>query len=128
MDSNKKKGSSFEQEMCLMLSEAGYWVHNFANRKNGQPVDIIYCKNNICEIADCKVCDNGYFVCNRLEENQEYSIRKWFKCNNGDAALFFKLPDGSVYKYLLCSVYELDELMKKKRLSEAEIRKLPRWR
>ena len=39
MKSNKKLGSDFEQEVCQELAKEGYWVHNFANRKNGQPAD-----------------------------------------------------------------------------------------
>ena len=42
---NKKLGNDFEQELCQILADAGYWVHNFANRKNGQPADIIAVKN-----------------------------------------------------------------------------------
>ena len=41
MKTNKKIGSDLEQEVCRLLAEQGYWVHNFANRTNGQPVDII---------------------------------------------------------------------------------------
>ena len=30
---NKKLGNDFEQELCEIFADAGYWVHNFANRK-----------------------------------------------------------------------------------------------
>lgn len=46
MKSNKKLGSDFEQEVCQELAKEGYWVHNFANRKNGQPADIIAAKRD----------------------------------------------------------------------------------
>ena len=45
MVSNKKLGNDFEQEFCNILSSKGYWVHNFANRKNGHPADVIAVKD-----------------------------------------------------------------------------------
>ena len=61
MKSNKKTGTDFEQEVCQLLSEQGYWVHNFANRANGQPVDIIAARMGRAMIIDAKVCSSGYF-------------------------------------------------------------------
>ena len=69
MKSNKKLGSDFEQEVCQELAQEGYWVHNFANRKNGQPMDIIAVRENIACLIDAKVCTNGIFKISRIEEN-----------------------------------------------------------
>lgn len=128
MKSNKKTGTDFEQEVCQLLSEQGYWVHNFANRANGQPVDIIAARMGRAMIIDAKVCSSGYFDVSRLEENQELAMRKWFACKNFDAFLFFLLPDGSIYSLWIKNNFALDELLKKKRLTEAEIRELYCWR
>lgn len=127
MTSNKRKGTAFEAEMCEILSSLGFWVHNFADRKNGQPVDIISSGHGVTEIADCKVCDKGFFDTSRIEENQEYSIRKWFWCGNRCAAIYFKMPNGDIYKYIMTDTLHLNQLLDKKRLKEDEIRALPRW-
>lgn len=128
MKSNKKLGSDFEQEVCQLLAEQGYWVHNFANRANGQPVDIIAARMGRAMIIDAKVCSSGYFDVSRLEENQELAMRKWFACKNFDAFLFFLLPDGSIHSLWIKNNFALDELLKKKRLTKAEIRELYCWR
>lgn len=128
MKSNKKTGTDFEQEVCQLLAEQGYWVHNFANRTNGQPVDIIAARMGRAMIIDAKVCSSGHFEVSRLEENQELAMRKWFACKNFDAFLFFLLPDGSIHSLWIKNKFALDELLKKKRLTEAEIRELYCWR
>lgn len=96
MVSNKKMGNDFEQEFCKRLSEAGYWVHNFANRKNGQPADVIAVKDQIALLFDCKVCKNGTFDTGRIEMNQHLAMRKWERCGNGTAWFALKV-DGEVY-------------------------------
>lgn len=128
MKSNKKLGSNFEQEVCQLLSEQGYWVHNFANRANGQPMDIIAARMGRAILIDAKVCSNGYFDINRIEENQVLAMRKWFACRNFDAFLFFLLPDESIYSLWIRNDAALDELLQKKRLTEEEIRAQHCWR
>lgn len=56
MKSNKKLGTAFEQEVFQILADAGYWAHNFANRSNRQPVDVIAAINGQTIIIDAKVC------------------------------------------------------------------------
>ena len=58
---NKKLGNDFEQELCEILADAGYWVHNFANRKNGQPADIIAVRSGGAYLIDAKVCTYEVF-------------------------------------------------------------------
>ena len=128
MKSNKKTGSDFEQDVCQLLADQGYWVHNFANRANGQPVDIIAARMGRATIIDAKVCSKGYFETRRLEENQILSMRKWFACKNFDAFLFFLLPDESIYSLWIKNDFALNELLDKKRLTETEIRELYCWR
>ena len=79
---NKKIGNDFEQELCEILADAGYWVHNFANRKNGQPADIIAVKNGGAYLIDAKVCSYEIFPFRRIEENQHLAMDMWIECNN----------------------------------------------
>lgn len=79
---NKKLGNDFEQELCEILADAGYWVHNFANRKNGQPADIIAVKNGKAYLIDAKVCMYEVFPFRRIEENQHLSMDMWIECGN----------------------------------------------
>ena len=79
---NKKLGNDFEQELCEILADAGYWVHNFANRKNGQPADIIAVKNGIAYLIDAKVCSYEVFPFRRIEENQQLAMNMWMECGN----------------------------------------------
>ena len=79
---NKKLGNDFEQELCQILADAGYWTHNFANRKNGQPADIIAVKNGKAYLIDAKVCMYEVFPFRRIEENQHLSMDMWIECGN----------------------------------------------
>lgn len=124
MKSNKKQGNDFEQEVCRELAQEGYWVHNFANRKNGQPMDIIAVMDNKPVLIDAKVCSKGIFKTSRIEENQVLSMRRWFQAGNNLAMLWLKLPDDTVSVIVLNSEKELDELLERKTLNEAQIRRL----
>ena len=51
---NRKVGTSFEQTLCRRLSDYGFWAHNLAQNKQGQPFDVIaarhgytYCWNTL---------------------------------------------------------------------------------
>ena len=79
---NKKLGNDFEQELCHILADAGYWVHNFEKRKNGQPADIIAVKNGKAYLIDAKVCMYEVFPFRRIEENQHLSMDMWIECGN----------------------------------------------
>ena len=79
---NKKLGNNFEQELCEILADAGYWVHNFANRKNGQPADIIAVKDGGAYLIDAKVCSYEVFPFRRIEDNQHLAMDMWIECGN----------------------------------------------
>ena len=79
---NKKLGNDFEQELCQILAGAGYWTHNFASKKNGQPADIIAVKNGEAYLIDAKVCMYEVFPFRRIEENQHLSMGLWIECGN----------------------------------------------
>ena len=91
--SNKKIGNDFEKKFCEILSERGFWVHNFAQNQDGQPADIIAIKNNTPNIIDCKVCEKGIFRLSRIEENQILSMRCWLDTGNTDAWFALKVGD-----------------------------------
>ena len=79
---NKKLGNDFEQELCEILADAGYWTHNFANRKNGQPADIIAVRSGGAYLIDAKVCSYEVFPFKRIEENQHLAMDMWLECGN----------------------------------------------
>ena len=79
---NKKLGNDFEQELCEILADAGYWVHNFANRKNGQPADIIAVRSGGAYLIDAKVCTYEVFRFKRIEDNQQLAMDMWIECGN----------------------------------------------
>lgn len=79
---NKKLGNDFEQELCEILADAGYWVHNFANRKNGQPADIIAVRGGGAYLIDAKVCSFEVFPFRRIEDNQQLAMDMWIERGN----------------------------------------------
>lgn len=89
---NKKIGNDFEQELCEKLSEYGFWTHNLAMNKAGQPADIIAVRNKIAYLIDAKVCSSRGFALSRVEENQELAMELWNECDNGQGWFAIKLP------------------------------------
>lgn len=79
---NKKLGNDFEHELCEIFADAGYWVHNFANRKNGQPADIIAVRGGGAYLIDAKVCSYEVFPFRRIEDNQHMAMDMWIECGN----------------------------------------------
>lgn len=101
---NKKLGNSFEQEFCEILFLHGFWVHNLAQNQAGQPADIIAVKNGIPYLVDCKVCTNGTFNKNRIEENQRLSMQLWDDSGN-NAGLFAVKFGENIY---MAQIYVFD--------------------
>ena len=98
MPTNKKIGNDFETEFCEMLADRGFWVHNMAMNKSGQPADVIAVKDHIAHLIDCKVVStNKGFRLNRVEDNQELSMSLWKNCNNGHGWFAIKLPSGEIF-------------------------------
>ena len=95
--SNKSEGNAFETKLCSILAENGFWAHNFANRAEGQPADIIAVKNNTAYLIDCKLCEKEYFRLDRVEENQETAMSHWNGCGNYFAYFAIRLADGSTF-------------------------------
>jgi Holliday junction resolvase len=80
--SNKSDGTLFERIFTKKLAEKGYWAHMIAGNKNGQPFDVIACKNNEPYVFDCKVCSGDGFTLSRIEANQEYSMELFIRTGN----------------------------------------------
>ena len=91
--SNKKLGNDYEQQLCKELADAGFWVHNFANRQNGQPADIIAVKNGVPYLIDAKVCSDGKFRLSRIEDNQHLAMKRWKNCGNGSGGFALLVDD-----------------------------------
>ena len=94
---NKKIGNDFEQELCEKLSEYGFWTHNMAMNKAGQPADIIAVRHKIAYLIDAKVCSSRGFALSRMEENQELAMELWNECGNGQGWFALKIPTGEIY-------------------------------
>ena len=118
---NKKLGNDFEQELCEILADAGYWVHNFANRKNGQPADIIAVRNERSYLIDAKDCQNDRFEFRRIEDNQHMAMRCWEICGNNQGLFALKTSKG-VYM-LTYGIVQVLEMADIKSLNMHEIEK-----
>ena len=94
---NKTLGNSFEQELCEKLSEHGFWTHNLAMNKAGQPADILAVKNKVAYLIDAKVCSSRGFALSRVEENQELAMTLWNERGNGQGWFALKVPTGDIY-------------------------------
>jgi len=119
---NRTVGGRFEQELSHILAEHGFWVHVMQQNKAGQPADIIALRGRFHTLIDCKVCDNGFFAFERIEENQKMAMKMFFR-KAGELSYFaLKLPDGSIRMVSL----ERCETLKnrgKRRISEEDMTK-----
>ena len=109
---NKKLGNDFEQALCEILADAGYWVHNFANRKNGQPADIIAVKSTTAYLIDAKVCSYEVLPFRRIEDNQHLAMDMWIECGN-NAPYFALKCRNEVYMVSWDSIKDLIKKGKK---------------
>lgn len=90
---NKTLGNNFEIELCERLSEYGFWTHNLAMNKSGQPADIIAVRNKVAYLIDAKVCSSRGFALSRVEENQDLAMDLWNKQGNGQGWFALKVKD-----------------------------------
>ena len=97
MITNKTLGNAFEQELCDILAKKGFWVHNLAMNKAGQPADILAVRNRVSYLIDAKVCSDKGFALSRIEENQDLSMTLWNECGNGQGWFALKVPTGDIY-------------------------------
>lgn len=95
--SNRKLGNTFEDELCEILSGYGFWCTNLAQKKSGQPADVIAAKNKKAYLIDAKVCSDNTFDLRRMEENQDTAMELWDICGNGLGWFALKLTDGQIF-------------------------------
>ena len=81
--SNRAVGNEFEQDLCEMLFECGFWSHNMAQNNSGQPADVIAVRNKVSHLIDAKDCSSKGFDLRRVEENQITAMQLWEECGNG---------------------------------------------
>lgn len=91
--SNRKLGTSFEQEFVQEMFDNGFWVHLLTQNSAGQPADVIAVMNQKAYLIDCKVCSNNRFPLTRVEANQHCAMRLWQMIGNGDAMFALKMSD-----------------------------------
>ena len=117
---NRTVGGKFEQELSHILADNGFWVHVFQQNKAGQPADLIAVKGKFHTLIDCKVCENGFFSFDRIEDNQKLAMKKF--TNRAYELCYFalKLSDGSIR---MVSLSRLETIRNRgnKRLGEKEI-------
>lgn len=94
---NRKVGTSFERLLCLILSDRGFWAHNLAQNKQGQPFDVIAARNGKTYPIDCKVCEKDLFRLSRVEENQYSAMSLWRHTGNGTGWFALKLANEEVW-------------------------------
>ncbi len=95
--SNRATGTRFEQELCELLAEHGFWAHNLTQNQAGQPADIIAVKGNYAVLIDCKVCSTNSFRLSRIEENQEMAMLRWYATGNDHSYFALKMLSGEIY-------------------------------
>ena len=81
--SNRAVGNEFEQDLCEMLFEWGFWCHNLKQNNSGQPADVIAVRNKVAHLIDAKDCSSKGFDLRRVEENQITAMQLWEECGNG---------------------------------------------
>ena len=92
-NANKVNGNRFERDFCNRVAKYGFWVHNFAQNKDGQPADVIAVKNGKAYLIDCKNCEANIFNLSRVEENQKNAMRLWSERGNGVGYFAIKMSE-----------------------------------
>ena len=97
--SNKSIGNKLEEEICQVFGKYGWWSHNMAQGRTGQPADIIAVRNDHAVLLDAKHCKGDYFDTRRMEFNQISAMTRWRDANNGYCgfALAFDSKPGIVF-------------------------------
>ena len=110
MKSNRAVGNAFEQELCNLLFDNGFWAHNLKQDNSGQPADVIAVRNKVAYLIDCKDCSAKGFDLRRVEENQINAMSLWFDCRNGQGWFALKIHE-SIYmmSYGSMMAYKLNQ-------------------
>lgn len=113
---NKKVGNAFEQEFCEILAQHGFWAHNLAQNRQGQPFDVIAAKDGVAYVFDCKVCEDDVFDLSRIEENQENAMLLWESKGNIPGFFVFKMSSGYIKMVTFANLLKLRDLYHRKSL------------
>ena len=70
MNTNKRDGTKYENEVAKILYDNGYWVTLLTASRSGQPADIVAIKGKRFALLDAKLCKNDIFEMYRIEPNQ----------------------------------------------------------
>ena len=95
--SNKAAGTKFEKEFSEILASHWFWVHLFQDNKNGQPCDVIACRNGNAYLLDCKDCETKFFSLSRVEENQYNAMRLFEMTGNNKGMFAVRFPEETIY-------------------------------
>lgn len=118
MRNNKKLGNNFEEELCKILADNGYFAYNAPNKVNGQPFDIIATRDSAFFAFECKTCSKDKFMLSRLEDNQ---VQAFYRLSSsGSSSCYYLvckfkdcinmlLMEDVVNKYLKCGVKHIDK-------------------
>lgn len=123
----RKLGNDFETELAEKLSSYGYWVHNFALGRYGQPVDLIAIKDNMAHLIEAKVCSKGTFNKVRIEDNQILAIMKYHTSGNGSAWFAFKFDENIYMVEATTLLQEKQKVLNEKKIAELGMR-LENWK
>ena len=98
-------------------------MHRVRDNQNGQPFDIIACKDNVPYVFDCKVCMSELFALGRIEDNQRYAMAKFLQ--TGNMHTYFALRFNSE----ILVVHFLDlERQRASNIRLSDLRRLDIWR
>lgn len=96
-DTNKKLGNDFENAFCVILYDAGFWVHRLNQNASGQPTDIIAVRDKRAFLIDCKVCSSDGFKFSRVEDNQRLSMKLWESRGNAQGWFAIKTCNDEIF-------------------------------
>ncbi len=102
--SNRAVGNAFEQELCELLFNHGFWSKNLKQDNSGQPADVIAVRNGKAYLIDCKDCSSKGFDLRRIEDNQITAMQLWKECGNGQGWFAIKIPTDEIYMLPLFAV------------------------
>lgn len=123
---NRTLGNHFEQELCELLAQNGFWAHNMAQNQAGQPADVIAVKNGLPVLIDCKVCSGDRFLLSRIEENQETAMSLWGNRGNRWCYFAIKFSSGEIYMVPF-TFLQGQRHYRKKSLAEKDLPEFYRW-
>ena len=117
---NRKSGNAFEEQLCKVLFEKGFWCHRLMQSAAGQPFDILAARNGKTFPIDCKVCERDVFDLSRIEPNQFTAMLLWQDTGNPSAWFALQLSDKSIYMVSYAQLMVVS--MKKTTLNKEDIK------